>query len=341
MATQEPKDTNAGDAPRARRRLLGKPLPKEGEGGLFSKTWLPICMSSELPAGGIYSAGFLDGRVVAYRGESGEARVVSAYCPHLGADLASGSVVGENIRCLFHHWQFDPDGVCVKTATGDPPPPGACLFRFPTVEKHGIIWAFNGEEPHFEVPDFPFPSENLTYRVLAHEEIFNVDPWVICCNTPDIQHIKALHGVTFDVEPHDNIRWTDHSMMYDIKGRHTKGDPIEFTVGIVGTSIFYQSGTFNGRWYGYIAPMGMPAPGKVKVYYVIAASKSEGDEAGTQELLDFLLSIQQQIIKDDAPVLRGIHFRPGALSESDRVLAKFFQYLRSYPRAHPSAEFIR
>jgi hypothetical protein len=130
-------------------------------------------------------------------------------------------------------------------------------------------------------------------------------------------------------------------MLYDFKGRHAKGEPIEFRVGIFGTSIFYQSGTFNGRWYGYIAPFGMPAAGKVKLYYVLVAKKSEGDEASTQELLDFVLSIQRQIIAGDAPVWRSIRFRPGALSQSDRALAKFFQYLRSYPRAHPSAEFIR
>jgi hypothetical protein len=85
----------------------------------------------------------------------------------------------------------------------------------------------------------------------------------------------------------------------------------------------------------------MPAPGKVKTFYVLAARKSEGDDAETQGLLDFAMKIQRQIIADDAPVLRSIHFRPGALSASDRALAKFFQYLRSYPRAHPSAEFIR
>src|SRR5687767_9960417 len=126
MALQDPSDTKAGAPPRPKRRLLGKPIPKEGEGGLFSKSWFPICMSSELPVGGIYGTSFLDGRVVAYRGEGGEARVVSAYCPHLGADLSSGSVVGENIRCMFHHWEYDPSGACVKIAAGDAPPPGAC-----------------------------------------------------------------------------------------------------------------------------------------------------------------------------------------------------------------------
>jgi hypothetical protein len=204
-----------------------------------------------------------------------------------------------------------------------------------------MVWAFNGEAPHFEIPDCPFPSEELAYHVVEHEEVFDVDPWVVCCNTPDIQHIKALHGIAFEVEPYDVIEWTDHSMLYNFKGTHKEGAAIEFRVGIYGTSVFYQSGLFNGRWYGYIAPLGLPQAGKVKVYYVLAAKKSDGDEASTQELLNFILSIQRQIILDDAPVFRGIHFRPGALSKSDRALAKFFDYLRSYPRAHPSAEFIR
>jgi hypothetical protein len=130
-------------------------------------------------------------------------------------------------------------------------------------------------------------------------------------------------------------------MLYDFKGRHQGGEPIEFRVGVFGTSIFYQSSVFNGRWYGYIAPLGMPSPGKVKIFYIIAAKRDEGDEESTSGLLDFAMTIQRKILADDACVLRGIHFRPGALSQSDRALAKFFQYLRSFPRAHPSADFIK
>ncbi len=99
---------------------------------------------------------FLDGRVIVFRGSSGTAQVSSAYCPHLGADLSVGDVQGDTVRCAFHHWQYDRNGVCVKTGIGDPPPPGACLFTFPTAEKHGLIWAFNGEEPLFAIPDFPY-----------------------------------------------------------------------------------------------------------------------------------------------------------------------------------------
>ena len=213
----------------ARRRQLGAPLPHEGENGLFSESWFPICLSREIPAGKILGVDFLDGRVVAYRGAKGEARVMSAYCAHVGADLSVGDIQGDTIRCAFHHWRYDGNGVCVATKVGDPPPPAACLFKFPTCEKHGIVFAYNGERPRFEVPDFPYPDSELMMTASSFPQITPTDPWVISCNTPDMQHIKALHGITFDQEdPHDSVEWTDHSMLYDFKGRHAKGEPIEY-----------------------------------------------------------------------------------------------------------------
>lgn len=80
---------------------------------------------------------------------------------------------------------------------------------------------------------------------------------------------------------------------------------------------------------------------RCKIYYVLAVRRSEGDEASQRELLDFATRVQQQILADDAPILRTVRFRPGALTQSDRALAQFFEHLRRFPRAHPSAEFIR
>ena len=51
-----------------------------------------------------------------FRGKSGRAYIVDAYCAHLGANLAvGGSVHGECIECPFHGWQYrGSDGKCVK-----------------------------------------------------------------------------------------------------------------------------------------------------------------------------------------------------------------------------------
>jgi len=329
------------ETPLTRRRHLGPPIPAEGENSLFSETWFPICLSRELPAGKVLGVDFLGGRVVAYRGASGVARVMSAYCAHLGSDLSVGDVQGEELRCAFHHWRYDPMGWCVSTKVGDPPPKGACLFAFQATEKHGIVWAYNGERPRFEIPDFPYPASELMTNTSAFPEPVPVDPWVLSCNTPDMQHIKALHGVTFDKgDPHDAVEWTDHSMLYDFSGLHANGEPIEYRVGIYGTNIFYQSSTINGRWFGAMTPFGLPRSGQTKVFAVIAARKNEGDEQSTKDFLRFVTELEMRVVSEDMPVINSIHFRPGTLTKSDRTLARFFQYLRDYPRCHPSAEFI-
>ncbi len=331
----------SASSPSTRRRVLGRSIPAEGEHGLFSQSWFPLCLTSEVPVGKVLGVDFLDGRVIIFRDTHGVAHVLSAYCPHLGADLSVGDVQDNTVRCAFHHWQYDHDGVCVKTGIGDPPPPGACLFKFPTAEKHGLIWAFNGEEPWFDIPDFPYPDEELVVKVAAFDALLPVDPWVICCNTPDLQHIKALHNVTFDqADPDEEIEWTDHSMLYDFKGKHANGEPIEYRVGIYGTTIFYQSSVFDGRWFGFLAPFGLPRPGRTKTYMIVAARKADGDAEANETFLNFALDLEKKVVREDVPIMQTIHFKPGTLTRSDKALAKFLQYLRDYPRAHPSAEFI-
>ena len=174
------------------------------------------------------------------------------------------------------------------------------------------MFAYNGERPRFEVPDFPYPDSELMMNVSVVPANPPTDPWVISCNTPDMQHIKALHGITFEQEdPHDSVEWTDHSMLYDFKGRHAKGEPIEYRIGIFGNNIFYQSGTIEGRWFGAITPFGLPRPGQTRVFAIIAARKDEGDEASTAAFLRAVTQLEIDVVSEDIPIINTIHFRPG------------------------------
>jgi phenylpropionate dioxygenase-like ring-hydroxylating dioxygenase large terminal subunit len=325
--------------PRTLRRPLGVRPPPEGEGGLFSQSWFPVCLSSEVSRGQVKGYDFLDGRVIVVRGEDGAACVMSAYCPHLGADLSVGQVIGNTVRCAFHHWQYDCTGRCVRTAVGDPAPPTARLFRFPTAERFGVIFAFNGEQPLFELPGFQYSDDELLWHAECFSPDFPVDPWVICCNTPDVQHIRVLHHISFDNDdPGENAEWTAHSMLYDFTGTHAAGERIEFRVGIYGTTLYYQSGNMRGRWFGVMSPMGLPRPQRTRGFLIVAVRKDEPDAA---QLLEAMLDLERRVLSEDVPVLETIHFRPGALSASDKTLARFLNYLTRYPRAHPAADFIR
>lgn len=86
---------------------------------------------------------------------------------------------------------------------------------------------------------------------------------MLCANTLDMQHIPCLHGIEVNGDnPHDAVDWTDHSMFYEFEGTHVTGDPVQHRIGIVGTSMYFQSRKFAGRWFGLVAPFGLPRPGQ-------------------------------------------------------------------------------
>ncbi len=67
------------------------------------------------PVGEVKPLKYLGRDLVAFRGEDGRARVLDAFCAHLGAHLGvGGTVVGNAVRCPFHAWCWDGDGNCVE-----------------------------------------------------------------------------------------------------------------------------------------------------------------------------------------------------------------------------------
>ncbi|MDA5194537.1 aromatic ring-hydroxylating oxygenase subunit alpha [Govanella unica] len=324
------------------KRALGKPVPAEGEDGLFTQSWWPICYSSAASEHFVRGYDFLDGRVIVFRDKDGKAHVNSAFCPHLGADLSVGDMVDGAVRCVFHHWKYGADGRCVGMPSTDPIPPTARLFKFPTIEKYGLIWAFNGTEPHYDLPDFIYPDDELVYKIKIFPEALPVDPWIVCANTPDMQHIRYLHGININGgNPHDIVEWTDHSMLYEFEGTHTTGEPVSHKIGIIGTSMYFQETVFDGRWFGFVAPFGMPRPQQTLAFMAVCARKDMGTPEEIDAFLDYIIDLETNVVMEDLTNMQTIHFTPGTLTASDRTLARFFDYMRDFPRAHPSAEFIR
>ncbi|MEV6497166.1 Rieske 2Fe-2S domain-containing protein [Streptomyces prunicolor] len=188
--------------------LRGRPIPAEGDGGVFSEGWYPVCLSSAIPEGGAHGVAFLDGRVVVTRGDDGDVRVVSAYCVHLGADLPVGQRTAGGVRCAFHGWDCDgKTGRCTGIASGDPVPPRAQLFAFPAAEMYGVVFAHNGAKPLYDLPAFEYPESDLYVRTWVFDDPFTVDPWVISANAPDLLHLTELHNFDFIGKPFDEVVW--------------------------------------------------------------------------------------------------------------------------------------
>ncbi|WP_101783286.1 aromatic ring-hydroxylating oxygenase subunit alpha [Nonomuraea indica] len=326
-----------------RPRPRAEPIPSEGADGLFTQTWFPVCLSSALPAtGGIVGVDLLGGRVVAVRSSSGEVSVFSAYCVHLGADLSVGRLDGDAIRCAFHGWRYGMDGRCLS-ANGTPVDPRARLFRFPTVETHGIVWAFNGSAPLFTLPqpDPPMPQAPVATRTLAFDQELAVDPWVVAAQTMDLQHFALPHEGKFVEDPGDSVAWDEFSVGYRYHALMPGGEEYRVWASIHGSNIFWQQGTLDGRWFYWITGMAAPRPRTTASFFSWGTHVLPGE---TREAADFLTRVQAfmfNLLAEDAPVLMTIHYTPGLLTRSDAALAGFFSYLRRYPRANPARDFLR
>jgi phenylpropionate dioxygenase-like ring-hydroxylating dioxygenase large terminal subunit len=332
----------SGNGKSQARRAIYRNLPGEGDDGLYSQSWYPICLSTEVPQGKALSKPFLGGKVLVYRGEDGVARVMSGYCLHLGADLGLGTVDGNRIRCPFHKWEYGPDGACVRTGCGDPVPKGASLFQFPSQERWGLVWAFNGEQATWDLPSFRYPDADLYIESGAFGE-FNVDPWVVMCNTPDVQHIELLHGVRMEPVTPADYRWTEHGFRFDLRGVHWMERVFDWTAGIDGTNIFFQDGPLDGRYFGFMTPMSVMRPQRSMVYYTVAVLRGDDTpaaRASAQRWAREVYQLEVDFASQDMEIFTRSRFRQGILTAQDLGLAKFMEYLRAFPRANPAVEFI-
>lgn len=157
-------------------------------------TWYSVGFSSDLPRGRVLPTVFAGSEVVLFRTESGAFTMLAAYCPHLGAHMGwGGTVVGDTLRCPFHGFRFDRDGVCVATAYGSKVPPKARVRSWPTRERHGVLLAYH--DPRSREPDWEIPELDMRgwSPFVSHVWTLSGHPQEIAENSVDLGHLTQVH----------------------------------------------------------------------------------------------------------------------------------------------------
>jgi 3-ketosteroid 9alpha-monooxygenase subunit A len=166
----------------------------------FAKGWYCVAESDEITKDTLKSVTYLDQQLIVYRDKAGASHVADAYCPHLGAHLAShdGGIADGEIVCPFHKWRFDlTTGKCASIPYTKIVPPQAKLTVYPTRELAGMVlmwWHPNDDEPDFE------PFDPSTYKhdapwLLSGEKILEgrVPFRDLFENLFDTAYIQQLH----------------------------------------------------------------------------------------------------------------------------------------------------
>ena len=164
--------------------------------------WYALAYSAELSLGDVKPLFYFDEHMVLFRTEAGQAHVMEAFCPHLGAHLGhGGKVQGDALTCPFHGWQFDGDGLCVNVPYARAIPKrakeGPCLHSYPVQERNQMIWAWYHPRrvaPLWDLDDLPELSDPDWSPVDCYDWEIESPIQESGENGVDIAHFVTVHG---------------------------------------------------------------------------------------------------------------------------------------------------
>ena len=256
--------------------------------------WYAVAFSQDLAAGQVKALTYFGKELVVFRTESGAAKVLDAYCPHLGAHLGhGGSVKGESIACPFHGWQFNGGGQCTAVPYSRNMPPKVAggkqaIYAYPTIERNQVIWAWyhpQRSEPSYEVETVPEFADAEWTPIERMEWTIKTSIQETAENAVDAAHFIFVHGTPQAPAGESTFHGTTRSSHYTIEG-----PPVD-AQGNAATdrpSQIFLHTVSNGSGMGYqrftglmnTVMMGLPVPineHSMKLYFAFTQPKGLTD----------------------------------------------------------------
>ncbi len=333
--TVQPESLAVGSAPAPACAVAGA-LPG------WPASWYAFCTSRELGRKPLARRAF--GReLVAFRTPSNRVGVMLARCVHMGADLAGGRVVGDCLQCPFHHWEFDVAGRCRRIPAAKEVPAFARQWAFPTVERHGSVFFFNGTEPAFPLPFFNGrdPAE-LTFAP-AFTLLLDCPWYMIGANGIDVQHFRTTHDrelVGLPVIEHPNPYAHQAICRFRVTGKGVRdwltrtiaGNQVELNVTDWAGTLFFVQATFrHTQTFGLV--LLLPIESSRTLIYVRVGVRRGHSLVGRTLLGPLNARIRRffirKFLEPDVSRSAGTHYNPRHVIAADRYLIDYFDWLRT------------
>lgn len=307
--------------------------------------WYFVMPSSELKIAEVKSVQLCGQELVLFRGENGKVSALDAYCPHMGTHLGKGKVVGNNVRCFFHHWQFNGEGACAKIPCQTEIPAKAKVHSYSVCEAYEAIWVYPDANPKHSLVDFAELShseEKVIKFGKAYER--SCHHHVTMINGIDPQHLKTVHDL--DIEMKIDIAEPEQGNMIDITltGKIGEGKlPEKLARFMLGPQYSYAMRYDHGN-NGFLTLMkdvhffGKKWP---TLHMIFAYRPIEKGRMLVQPIYvtkkrnffvtKFLIWLTKRAFfalqGEDGAVYENMRFYPGNLLSIDRPVAQYIQYV--------------
>ncbi|MGE0773918.1 MAG: Rieske 2Fe-2S domain-containing protein [Sphingomonadaceae bacterium] len=124
----------------------------------YARGWHVLGLSETFRDGKPHEIEIFGSKLVVFAGEDGKITILDGYCPHMGASLGQGEIIGNNVSCPFHGWQWGSDGRCAKIPFSPRIPPRAKIKSWPVMEASGQLFVYHDPENNPPPPEIAIPS---------------------------------------------------------------------------------------------------------------------------------------------------------------------------------------
>lgn len=300
--------------------------------------WYAVAFSRDLIPGQVEPIRYFGEDMVLFRTRSGEARVLDAFCPHLGAHIGHGGrVIGETVRCPFHGWQYDGEsGVCAKIPYCETIPKAARVAPWHVQEKNQMIFVWYHAEK--KPPQWDFPQleefENPDWSEPVNFELF-VDTHVqdMHENNNDPVHFQYVHHMTPQEFPGD-ITYSDDGRHYRMVNQNLWETPagtlktflVRDSWGIGMSAVRIEGVPEAGLLlYSSTTPIELE-PARTVSRWVLNASNNMIDYAGD----DFIRRMTEGVQQDHKIWANKVHRAKPVLCKGDKFLAEYRRWVRQF-----------
>jgi len=250
----------------------------------------------------------------------------------MGADLALGDILEDEIRCTYHHFCFGPNGNCSSIPSAGSIPPDARVHSYPAAEHLGLIWAYNGKKPLFDPPEVRDHAEkDLVFRA-RRTNVFEVAPWLSVGNSFDFMHLRYVHRLEFEFDPAEICYADEHHIAYEIRFASEELGHFEQRILVTGTNAV--SYVTVGEHVSIGLFTSTPVGNSAQSYYVAGVPRDADLPASElQRRLSEQEALADALLVDDVRTLTGIRFKVGTLVAEDQAMAKYLRWVEQFPKA--------
>lgn len=295
--------------------------------------WFCVEWSKDLAVGQVKPIRYFGKDLVLFRTSDGEAHVLDAHCPHLGAHLGHGGVVKDDLLvCPFHAWGFNGEGKCADVPYAKKIPAKSSLRCWPVKEINAMILVWHdlaGREPLWDIPMVTEVIDSGWTEPRTREWTVRSCNQEMAENQVDAAHFRYLHGTT-EMPTWDSTANGPHLLTSSTTGMSTPMGNVDGKIEVNA----WGFGFTTTRFTGLIETLLLSSAAPIDEDHVIirfgfmVRDIGKGITGGVGKA--FMTEISRQL-EQDIPIWENkIYIDPPVLCDGDGPIGKFRRWAKQF-----------